>query len=388
MDMEKLFERLMAKMDADRKAAQEDLLAKMDANQAKAEADRKADRKANQAKADADRVQLQEMMKMMHADQAKAETRHKDFLARMDARWNAWQEIMNANHDETVAYQEVEARPQEKEPTSVDTKPEAAEERQVPEENATVMTVEEPKKKRRRDRQLAAERRRHKQKISTLESCGPPKELAVARRGTTRRAKVARKAPIDRMYRRAAMARQREKKIDKKMSRRATVARRTRGTLAPNMTRHAKVARRRGHIIGNNQIKNNVARGQRFQVKTEGGIGVKNEYTRQRLHPGNVRTASRTLRKTQGLDVGQQAVETSSRLQAIKNRTLWSVKRLEIAKQLTHLLSYCKEVNTGSCGGVDPLKSGKSETACMGGTGGRSTGLPMENECAMNESNE
>jgi hypothetical protein len=52
----------------------------------------------------------------------------------------------------------------------VDTKPEATEERQVPEENATVMPVEEPKKKRRRDRQLAAERRRQKQENSTLES--------------------------------------------------------------------------------------------------------------------------------------------------------------------------------------------------------------------------
>jgi hypothetical protein len=102
------------------------------------------------------------------------------------------------------------------------------------------------------------------------------------------------------------------------------------------MTRHAKVARLREHIIGN-ETKSNVARGaprgQRFQVKMEGGIGV-NEYTRQRLHPGNVRTPSQTLRKTQGLDVGQQAVETSSRIQAIKNRTLRSVKGLEIAKQI------------------------------------------------------
>jgi hypothetical protein len=109
MDMEKLFERLTARMDADRKATQEDLLAKLDVNQAKAEAKRKTDKeeiRSNQAKllatieaaqekADAYQVQMQEMMKMMHANQAKAE---------------------------------------------------------VPEENATVMPVEEPKKKRRRDR--------------------------------------------------------------------------------------------------------------------------------------------------------------------------------------------------------------------------------------------
>jgi predicted flap endonuclease-1-like 5' DNA nuclease len=230
-----------------------------------------------------------------------------------------------------------ETRLEEKKPTSPDRKPEAAQKEEFPAENAEVKPVGEPKKKRRRDRRLAAGRRRHKQKISTLEGCGPPKELAVARSGTTRRAKVARKAPIDRMYCRAAMAWQNDKRSGKKMSRLATVARRTRDTLAPNMSRHAKVARRRGHIIGNNETKSNVARGaprgQRFQAKTEVGSGVKKEYTRQRLHPGKVRTASQTLRKTQGLDVGQQAIETSSRLDAIKNRTLWSVKRLEIAKQ-------------------------------------------------------
>jgi hypothetical protein len=204
-----------AKMDADRKAAQEDLLAKMDANQAKAEAKIEAYKESMETNLKKDK---EDLMKKLDAYQTKAETRHKEFLARRDAGWNAWREIMNANHDKTVAYQEVETRPEEKEPTSVDTKPEAAEERQVPEENAIVMPVEEPKKERRRDRRLAAERRRHKQKNSTLESCGIPKELAVARRRTTRRAKVARKAPIDRMYRRAAMAWQNDKRRCKKMS--------------------------------------------------------------------------------------------------------------------------------------------------------------------------
>jgi hypothetical protein len=28
-------------------------------------------------------------------------------------------------------------------------------------------------------------------------------------------------------------------------------------------------------------------------------------------------------------------------------------------RKLTHLLSYCKEVNTGPCGGVDPLQDEK-----------------------------
>jgi hypothetical protein len=49
---------LLAKLDADRRTDKEDFLAKMD---------------ANQAKADADRVQMQELMKMMQAYQARTD---------------------------------------------------------------------------------------------------------------------------------------------------------------------------------------------------------------------------------------------------------------------------------------------------------------------------
>jgi hypothetical protein len=237
----------------------------MDANQAKADADRKAWRE-----------EMAAMRKEMDANQAKAETRHKDFLARMDARWNAWREIMNASHDKTVAYQEVEARPQEKEPTSVDTKPEAAEERQVPEENTTVMPVKEPKKKRPRDRRLAVERHHHKQKILTRENGAPQKKLAVACRKVSRRAKVA---------------------------------------------RHKENTVRRNHI-GNN-VARRTLKGRGLQVEPDGSIGVKDKETRRRLHPGNERTASRTLSKTLGLDIRQRAVEVPSRLENIKNCTLW-----------------------------------------------------------------
>jgi hypothetical protein len=227
---------------------------------------------------------------------------------------------VNDNHNETLACQEMEACQEEEGPTSVEIKSEATEE--VRAEDAEVMPVGEPKKKRRRDRKLAAEHCRQELKDTKRINGGPQGKLAVARREISHRATV---------------AWQNDKRSSRKMSRFVKVARCTRGTLAPNMTRHAKVARRRGHIIGNNQTRTNVARGaprgQRFKVKTEGGIGVKNEYARQRLHPGNMRTPSRTLRKTQGLDVGQQAVETSSRLQAIKNSTLRSIKGLEITKQ-------------------------------------------------------
>jgi hypothetical protein len=38
-------------------------------------------------------------------------------------------------------------------------------------------------------------------------------------------------------------------------------------------------------------------------------------------------------------------------------------------RKLTHLLSYCKEVNTGPCGGVTPFKTEK-ETISRGGVTG------------------
>jgi hypothetical protein len=117
----------------------------------------------------------------------------------------AWLEEIAASHKETVAeskpkkdikttaYQEMEARQDEKKPTSMDMKPEAAQREEVPVDDAKVMPVGEPKNKRRRDRKLAAERRRQKPKDKTREKCGSQKRLAVPRRRTSRRAKLARK---------------------------------------------------------------------------------------------------------------------------------------------------------------------------------------------------
>jgi hypothetical protein len=81
---------------------------------------------------------------------------------------------MDANHDKTLACQEMEARQDQEQPISRDRKPEAAQKEEVPAEDATVMPVGEPRKKRRRDRQLAAEHRHQKQKNSTWENCAPP----------------------------------------------------------------------------------------------------------------------------------------------------------------------------------------------------------------------
>jgi hypothetical protein len=75
----------------------------------------------------------------------------------------------------------------------------------------------------------------------------------------------------------------------------------------PRIVWHKKVVGMRNRIR-NNQTRNNVARrtpkGRRLQVEPEGSIGVKDKHTRRRLHPGNERKASQTLRMTLGLGIG------------------------------------------------------------------------------------
>jgi hypothetical protein len=229
METQQMMEFLL-KMDADREPDKEDLVAKLDVNQEKADADRKtghkellakmeADRKIDKEERKADRVQMQEMMKMMQAYQAKTdavlpatqvtETSHKETAAVIEPE----------NEVERMACQGMEARPEEEKPTSAERKPEAAKQREVPAENAEVIPVGEPKKKRRRDQKLAAEHRRQKPNTSTRENCGPQKRLVVARSGSNRRGRVT----------------WHTKEIDRKMSRRGTVARRKRDTLRKNL---------------------------------------------------------------------------------------------------------------------------------------------------------
>jgi hypothetical protein len=132
------------------------------------------------------------------------------------------EEETSNSRKETMAYQEMEACLEEKEPTSVYRKPKVAQQREVPENDAEVMLVREPKKKRRRDRKLAAERCRQ---IRERTQDGCQRRLAAAHKGTSHRAEVARKM-----------------QADKKMPRRATVARRMRDIFRPNTTHRAKVA--------------------------------------------------------------------------------------------------------------------------------------------------
>jgi hypothetical protein len=105
-------------------------------------------------------------MEEMKADR---KTDKEDLMARMDADMKAWREKADADmkawgdeicwmqvettntRKETMACQEMEARQEEEEPSSVDRKPEVAEQREVPVEDTEVMPVGEPKKKRRRE---------------------------------------------------------------------------------------------------------------------------------------------------------------------------------------------------------------------------------------------
>jgi hypothetical protein len=122
MDMAQMMERLLAKLDTDKKK----MLAEI-----------KADRKT-----DTERM-----------------------IARMDAKMGSMQtELKSAikdlkfNREETMACQEImEARLEvEDRPASVDTTPEAAHEQEVPREDAEVMPVGEPRKRRQDRRHLAA----------------------------------------------------------------------------------------------------------------------------------------------------------------------------------------------------------------------------------------
>jgi hypothetical protein len=126
-------------------AMQED----MKTNQEKAEANRKTDkeeRKAAQVKADADQVQMQEMM-MMHTYQAKTyailpamqvmETSHKEIVAESKPKTDI----------KTTACQEMQARQDEAEPTSVEMKPEVAQQQEVPKEVTVVQLVKGQKRR-------------------------------------------------------------------------------------------------------------------------------------------------------------------------------------------------------------------------------------------------
>ena len=119
-------------------------------------------------------MESQQMMELLLAMRDEVRSRHQ-------ANMKAWREEMAAMRDkwvndndvETTAFQEMEARQDEKKPTSLDRKPEAAQKEEVPKVDE-VMPVGEPKK-RRRDQKLAAERRFQKPKKIRLEKIVDPR---------------------------------------------------------------------------------------------------------------------------------------------------------------------------------------------------------------------
>jgi hypothetical protein len=228
--MEQIFEMLKemkaeAKLDANQAKAEakaDVMLAKLDAYQEKAVADRKADKEEIKAEMRSKRSELDEAIQ------------HR--IEGIKARTEAMRRKIGSSHMEMVSAfkpeieeemmacrESMEACPEKQELTSVDTKPEVAQQEEVPVEDAEVMPVGEPKKKRRRDRKLATER------CHQEPNCAPQKKLDVTRRGTSHC---------------ATAVRQKDKRSDKRMSRRATVARCMRDIFKPNTTRKGITVRK------------------------------------------------------------------------------------------------------------------------------------------------
>jgi hypothetical protein len=172
---------------------------------------------------------------------------------------NTW---VNDNRDETLACQELEERPEEKKRTSPDRKPEAAQKAEVPKEDAVVKPVK-GRKKRHRGKKQAAERYEEPKELARG-ICGSRRKLVAACRKVSRRAAVARRrrnAFKNETQKKLAVARRgtshraevaRKMQAEKKMPRRATVARRMRDIFRQNTTRRATVARPREDVCRQN----------------------------------------------------------------------------------------------------------------------------------------
>jgi hypothetical protein len=130
MEMQQMMEFFWKELRADR----EDFMARMEANRKKDKEEREADRKTAK----------EEILKKMDEYQAKTdaillalqvmETSHREMVAEATLERNM----------EMIACQEMEERPEEEQPTSLDRKPEAAQQEEVPIQDTTVMPVREP----------------------------------------------------------------------------------------------------------------------------------------------------------------------------------------------------------------------------------------------------
>jgi hypothetical protein len=128
-----------------------------------------------------------EMLKEMKANQAKVMAKLDAYQAKTEAGLLAMQ-VMETSHKgivaetkpeteiKTMACQEMEARQEEKKPTSPDRKPKAAQKEEVPAKNAEVIPVGEPRKKRRRTETSEIRRNGPREKMGAKEDWPPPTE--------------------------------------------------------------------------------------------------------------------------------------------------------------------------------------------------------------------
>jgi t-SNARE complex subunit (syntaxin) len=115
-----------------------------------------AKRKKDMQEMEANRKADKDFMAKLNAYQAKMEASHKKLLSIMEAdrqaeRREPEEKMTSITRKQMMACPEkTEARLEEEEPTSLDRKPETAEQ-EVPLEDTEVMLIGEPKRKRRRD---------------------------------------------------------------------------------------------------------------------------------------------------------------------------------------------------------------------------------------------
>jgi hypothetical protein len=245
-------------------------------------------------------------------------------------------EDIKFNREETMACQEaMEARLEEDKPASEDTTPEVAREQEVPGKDAEIVPFGKPRKKRRGRRRLAAERRQKRQNRDLdVRRRRRQQDLVAARRGTTRRAVVARRRMLLTKDTTRGYCGPRKGSVDAH-----------RGT-----TRQAEVARHRRDAT--KKERDNARRapgeqmtGKRRQVNPEGKTTMKDPDARWQLRLRDVRTAGRLCRGNQ------------------------DVMGPKITKQTTRPSARSGRRGIGRCGGVDPLRSARSDGVSRAGYG-------------------
>jgi hypothetical protein len=294
---------------------------------------------------------------------ARMDANHEKRKARMDA-WLT--DIKNDRKEAMACLEKTEARLEiEDKPASVDTTSEVAHEQEVPREDAEVMPVGEPRKRRRhrhlaavrsqkkQDQNLAAQRSQKKQQKRTQNKEGCRKELVAARRGTTRRAQVARSSALltEEMSREFRGSRKRLVTARRGTTRRAVVARRrilfTETTRIRLIVDVGKVSRRataaRCRRDATNEERDDTRRapgermpGKRRRVNLEGNTAMKDPGVKWQLHLRNEKTAGRIALKSHGktrLEIARQIAGSLVGLHYMEHWTLWRGRPLPKRKK-------------------------------------------------------